>query len=139
MEINLKRDLGIGNTRHILDITNTISNFEINDNHVVLSFEDCLTQYPAAGTIISTILHKLEKKPGPKILEIIQSYQYPTLSTILNNIFLGCDYLGLIQETPLTEQEIKDSINKSIYGKQISIKLYYKEIYDLEKTLLYSA
>ena len=81
-----------------------------NDNEITLSFQHCITDYPATSLIIDKLLSQLKEKSGKKIL-VIQTELDDLPIIILNSLFHGSIELNLHDSTGIIEL---DNIDKAV-------------------------
>jgi hypothetical protein len=122
--INIKTDFGefdAGNAERIKLFVNKIDIG--NSPQVTLSFQHCITDYPATSLIVDKIISQLKSITGPKSL-IVQTELDDLMIIILNSLLHGSVELGL-KDAPglIEEKEIQDAVSEHLTKNQIAIKI----------------
>jgi hypothetical protein len=93
------------------------------DNEITLSFQHCITDYPATSLIIDKLLSQLKALHGRKLL-VIQTELDDLPIIILNSLFHGSkelalsDFIGLI-----SRDEIDNAVNTHLGKEGIGIRI----------------
>lgn len=107
------------------DIVNLIINkLDIEGNkELELSFQDCITNYPATSKIIDSILFQLDKINGQKELIIKVNLDDDPIH-LLNGLFFGSRFLKIQEDSELLSLEkMKNTIKEMVELKGIKISI----------------
>jgi hypothetical protein len=129
--INPKDDFG----REFFDVGDEnlvkliVSKLDIERNkEIELSFQGCITNYPATSKIIDSILYQLSELEGQKELVISVSLDDDPIH-LLNGLFFGSRFLKIQEDSELLSLiKMNKTIKEMIEDKGIKISIHYVDI-----------
>ena len=121
--ISIADDLQINDLGDVNEVNKVINEMDLgSDNNLELNLRHCFIDYPLTSKIIDRILIKLKSLKGKKELVIRHDYYLPE-PMLLNLLFFGSEFFGILSDAELSLDELKSLLNSKLGKESIAIEI----------------